>query len=116
MFDLGRSYAPNYQCVENESFKTIIARGEDPSNPEHIRGCGDIGMSVAFHIFYQIMVSQIFLNLFIAIIIDSFFGRSEIESLPAQDVSFLSYVNCWSEFDPEATKFINTNQLDPFIK
>ena len=76
-----------------------------------MKGCGDIGLALVFHIFFQIMVSQIFLNLFVAIIIDTFFGQSEIESMPASELTIQAFVRIWSEFDTEATKFLPTHDL-----
>jgi len=48
------------------------------------KGCGKKEIAVGFHIFFQIMVSQIFLNLFIAIIVDSFIGQTDAFNLPVQ--------------------------------
>ena len=61
------------QCVESEDYDSIVARGDDPMKIDGPKGCGT-GFSIAFHLLFQIVVSQVFLNLFIAIIIDTFFG------------------------------------------
>jgi hypothetical protein len=47
-------------------------------------------------------VSQVFLNLFIAIIVDTFFGQNEKENMPATELTIAAFVKIWSEFDPTA--------------
>ena len=44
--------------------------------------CGSPAVAFGYHMSFQIIVSQVFLNIFIAIIIDSFAGQSEAFNLP----------------------------------
>lgn len=85
MFESAKGNSILYQCVEDESYESIIARGGDPTDHNSTRGCGPTYITFSFHILYQVIVSQIFLNLFIAIIIDSFFGQNDIANLPVHD-------------------------------
>lgn len=73
MFDSSQSFSILYECKEDEDYYSIIARGDDPEDVYGPKGCGN-GFAVVFHILFQVIVSQVFLNLFIAIIIDAFFG------------------------------------------
>lgn len=73
MFDSSQPRSILYQCIENEDYYTIIERGDDPTDTYGPKGCGN-PFAVAFHLLFQVIVSQVFLNLFIAIIIDAFFG------------------------------------------
>ena len=73
MFDSSQSFSILYECKEEEDYYSIIARGDDPGDVYGPKGCGN-GFAVVFHILFQVIVSQVFLNLFIAIIIDAFFG------------------------------------------
>lgn len=73
MFDSARSYSILNQCVADESYEAIVARGEDPAEFMSPKGCGS-SVAIGFFVLFQILVGQIFLNLFIAIIIDAFFG------------------------------------------
>lgn len=75
MFDSSRQYSIYYQCVDGEDYDSIIAAGRDPHDTYGPKGCGN-SFAIAFHLLFQIIVSQVFLNLFIAIIIDAFFGQS----------------------------------------
>ena len=77
MFDSSQPYSIMYQCNENEDYYSIIARGDDPTDVYGPKGCGT-GFAVYFHILFQVIVSQVFLNLFIAIIIDAFFGQTDL--------------------------------------
>jgi len=47
-------------------------------------------------------VSQVFLNLFIAIIIDAFFGQTDLGSMPIKEKTIEDYKKIWSDFDKEA--------------
>ena len=80
MFDSSRSYSILYQCVEGEDYDSIVAAGRDPSELTGPKGCGS-DFAIAFHLLFQIIVSQVFLNLFIAIILEAFFGQSTSSSL-----------------------------------
>jgi hypothetical protein len=44
------------------------------NNGKVMNGCGNTGIAVAFFYTFTVIVCQIFLNLFIAVIIDSFLG------------------------------------------
>jgi len=84
MFDSSQSRSILYQCEEVEEFDTIVARGDDPTDTYGPKGCGT-GFAVAFHLLFQVIVSQVFLNLFIAIIIDAFFGQSGLADMPVKE-------------------------------
>lgn len=84
MFDSSRPRSILFQCNEIEDYDSIVADGRDPSDLMGPKGCGKKEIAVGFHIFFQIMVSQIFLNLFIAIIVDSFIGQTDAFNLPVQ--------------------------------
>lgn len=68
MFDLARTYSPEYQCREDETYETMMANGGQPF------ACGNPVVSYVFFVLFHIIVFQIFVNLFIAIIIDAFLG------------------------------------------
>ena len=72
-------------------------------------------MAYTFFVLFHILVSQIFVNLFIAIIIDAFLGQSNQFNLPIEPYSLYEFVNIWAKYDPEATGFISIHDLEPFI-
>ena len=57
-------------------------------------------------------MSQIFLNLLIAVIIDSFFGSTDAANLPVNERAIEAYPDIWSKYDPEKTGFILCSQLE----
>lgn len=73
MLESSQSRSLLFQCEEEESYEKIVERGDDPLDTYGPKGCGT-GFAIVFHLLFQIIVSQVFLNLFIAIIIDAFFG------------------------------------------
>ena len=64
---------------------------------------------------FQILVSQIFMNLFIAVIIDAYVYESDQHNQSITPYSLLEFIDVWSEFDPEATGFIEIKRLEEFI-
>jgi len=71
MFDLSRTYSADYQCRDNETYETAML------NNMETFACGSPVISYGFFIMFHILVSQIFMNLFVAIIIDAFLGQSD---------------------------------------
>jgi hypothetical protein len=59
---------------------------------------------------------MIFLNLFIAILVDSFVGTSESFKLPVKQNDFDHFITLWAELDPDATGFIRIYQLNKLLK
>ncbi len=68
-------------------------------------GCGS-PIAFGFFLSFQILVSQIFVNLFIAIIIDGFLGQSNQFELPIEQYSLYEFVKIWTKYDSEASGFI----------
>jgi hypothetical protein len=52
---------------------------------------------------------MIFLNLFIAILIDCYVGTTEAFNLPVKNYEFDIFIEYWSNFDPKATGYIALN-------
>ena len=55
------------------------------------------------------------MNIFIAIILDSFAGQADAFNLPVKQNAVDDFVGIWSKYDPGATKFINANDLEQLI-
>ena len=108
MFDFARTYSQTNQCRENETYETMMQNGGEPNS------CGSPLLSYTYFVLFSI-VFQIFLNLFIAIIIDVFLGRSEQEKIAVQKNSLQEFVNVWSVYDPDASGFIKISEFENFI-
>ena len=111
MFDSAQPRSLLYQCVEEEDYQSIVDRGDDPTDTYGPKGCGT-GFAIVFHLCFQVIVSQVFLNLFIAIIIDAFFGQST--DLPIKEKSVEDYQRIWSDYDKDATGMIPLKEL-PYL-
>ena len=62
------------------------------------------------------MITQIFLNLFIAIIIDAFMGVSESFELPVSQMALEEFAEIWSlKYDPNGTSFMPTKRLEELL-
>jgi hypothetical protein len=62
MFAMARKDGPNYTCVDNPTYDQIQDNDGDPN------GCGE-DAAFAFYISYLLIVAFVFLNLFIAVIL-----------------------------------------------
>lgn len=61
------------------------------------------------------IVSQIFLNLFIAIVIDSFSNKAEDFALPVTDMDVVIFGEVWSKFDRDSSGYIPLIRIEEFI-
>lgn len=52
-----------------------------------------------------------FLNLFIAIMIDAFFGQTDMAKMSVKEKTLEDFQNLWSKYDPNATGFITIKDL-----
>ena len=77
--------------------------------------CGSPAASYIFFIFFNILVTQVFINLLIAIIIDAFLEQTDHFQLPIKKYEIQDFVETWQEFDPEATGFILIKDLNRFM-
>ena len=114
MFDLAQQKSIHNHCVEEEDYYSILAAGRDPSDVYGPRKCGS-WISILFHLAFQIVISQVFLNLFIAIIIDAFFGQNDLALLPISSKSIEDFQHVWGDYDKDATGFIDIDKLDAFL-
>ena len=56
------------------------------------------------------------MNLVIAIIVDAFTGVLATEKLPINDKLIDEFVKIWSEYDPEATNYIEVHLMDNLLE
>jgi hypothetical protein len=78
-------------------------------------GCGSQQLAFLYFVSYTFVVNLVFLKIFIAIILQGF------EDTQTQDGRLFNhdmndkFREVWTEFDPEATTFIQLWQLRPFL-
>ena len=78
MFDVARGHSIDFECYDDQSYEDIVAAGGQPFT------CGSQTSAFAFFLLFQVIVSQVFLNLFVAIIIDSFLVQTDLSSSPVK--------------------------------
>lgn len=98
MFDSRQPKSILFQCNEDEDYASIVADGRDPTKWDDTRGCGT-PFAVVFHLLFQVVVSQVFLNLFVAVIIDAFFGQTDLANLPVKERQIDDFKQIWSCYD-----------------
>ena len=93
MFDSARGRSIMFQCRAEEDYYTWMENGGTIYDAFM---CGSPGIAFAYHMSFQIIVSQVFLNIFIAIIIDSFAGQAEGFNLPVIQTDIDDFVTIWA--------------------
>jgi len=102
MMDANRPRSILFQCNEDPDYNSILANGMMAD------GCGN-SFAVPYFYSFTLVVSQIFLNLFIAIIIDSFLGQSDAFALPVNQNDIDEFCDCWQHYDPDARGYIEAH-------
>lgn len=96
MFDMARKKTITFQCESSFTYDDLLMTKDN-----HTNKCGT-GASYAYFLAYVLIVTQIFLNLFIAVIIDSFISQTEASELPVEQNDIDIFVEIWQIFDNNA--------------
>lgn len=110
MFDMARQKSILFQCQDSQDYDSLVA------NNMQTNKCGSGLASFGYFISYVIIVMQIFLNLFIAIIIDSFISQSDASESPVQKSDLEIFVEQWKQIDIMASGHIKCKQLEQFVR
>ena len=94
----------NFDCDPSPTFESIKANGGEPN------GCGS-AFSYLYFVLFTLIVSIIFLNLFVAVILNGFTSSNEEEGISKFKEKIAKVKKIWQEYDPEATGFISVNQF-----
>jgi hypothetical protein len=70
------------------------------------QGCGNKPVSILFFFSYLILITLVFLNLFIAIILNGYFETCDQEASNLNKDLLGQFADAWSRLDPDATGFI----------
>ena len=68
-----------------------------------------------YFISFQVIVSQVFLNLFIAIVVDTFVAMKAAHELPVTQLDIDTFVDIWCKYDPTATGYIHWRKLEDLV-
>lgn len=77
--------------------------------------CGKPALAYGFFISFIIFCVQVFLNLFVAVIVDAFANQAAKAELPVQSIDIEIFEDVWKQFDGEATGFVKTSEIEELI-
>lgn len=77
--------------------------------------CGKTAIAYFFFVSFIIFCVQVFLNLFVAVIVDSFGNQAAKAELPVQAMDVEIFCEIWRDFDGEAKGYIKTTEIEDFI-
>jgi len=82
-------------------------------NCREINGCEADASAYAYFFSFIIIVSFVILNMFVAVVLQAFEESNEGELLAPAELDH--FVSVWSEFDPDASWFINASDVQRFL-
>jgi hypothetical protein len=63
----------------------------------------------------MIIIGNVFLNLFMAIVVDKFTENAQSEDSPVEKHDFVEFLDVWKIYDPEGSGYIAINDFDDFL-
>jgi hypothetical protein len=98
------------QCIPDPSYADYINAGYATV------GCGSFRGSVLYFYSYLLVVKLVFLNLFVAVILDGFDVVSLQESRTLNSDVLERVREAWGDFDPQASGFIKIRDFEQFMR
>jgi hypothetical protein len=98
-----------YDCVTDPTYDDYKANSYKPV------GCGKLGSTTIYFSSFVLIVSLVFLNLFIAIILLGFSDSSDDEQFVFSADTTDRFTDIWAKFDPDATSYIPCEDLEDFL-
>lgn len=78
--------------------------------------CGSAAGAPLYFLSFFILSSLLMLNLLVAIILDNFGDTQTFENCAVQHGDLSIFSKMWSEFDPKATGFMDSHDLERFLR
>ena len=90
---------------------SLVEQTYEQKQADGIQGCGS---SAAYYFFigFILIVSLVFLNLFIAIILEGFAASSTEQSIRVGEDAINSFIHHWRKYDPYAIGMISIDDLE----
>lgn len=104
-----RGHSIRFQCVTNPSYADYEENGHKPV------GCGQPVLGLIFFFSFVILVSLIFLNLFIAIILQKYTETQDNRETVFNPELSENFRDTWAQYDPDATGFLPITRLKSFL-
>lgn len=102
-------------CVQSTPFDPSVCGFTERVDCTPLRGCGS-WVAIPFLVVFTMTVSFVFLNLFVAIILDGFSHSQEGNDSALTERQFEAFVSHWANFDEKATCFIPVSDLEDFFQ
>ena len=117
--DLMYEFANSNDCDPNLadrpwSEKYYMCGYSDAETCEPITGCGS-GSAYVYFMSFTLLVTFVFLNLFIAVILEGF-GDTDDDEMMLSEADFRDFVTMWEKYDPDADCMMKTTDLVSFIQ
>ena len=109
MNDYARPYSLDFHCQQDPSYDDYAANGFTT------QGCGT-AFSYFYFVTFMLIVTLIFLNLFVAIILEGFESTSEIEEQRVSEANVEGFLDAWQILVPNGGKYLKLKKLDRFIE
>jgi hypothetical protein len=93
--------------TEEPTYEQIKADG--------VHMCGNAVAATAFFTSFMVLGAVIFLNMFIAIILEGFEYSQQEESMRINDFILEKFINCWKKYDLLGTSMIDIKDLEELI-
>uniref|UniRef100_A0A8D1WJ94 Sodium channel protein n=1 Tax=Sus scrofa TaxID=9823 RepID=A0A8D1WJ94_PIG len=99
----------------------ILNSGPPDCDPEKdhpgssVKGdCGNPSVGIFFFVSYIIISFLVVVNMYIAVILETFSVATEESAEPLSEDDFEMFYEVWEKFDPDATQFIEFSKLSDF--
>lgn len=109
MNSLSRINSEDFVCIDNPTYEDFKNADFKP------QGCGNPFLAQVFFITYIFLVGLIFLNLFIAIILQGYYQATEMEKQVVNSEIMHKYRDAWAQFDQDATGFMEANRFSDLM-
>ncbi len=93
MHDVSRQKAQYFDCAYYPNYNDIMNNGGEPN------GCG-LAYAPIFCAVLELIVTFIFLNLFVAIVVSSMMDITKLSESVLSDDKLQKFQSVWQEFDP----------------
>lgn len=95
-------------CIQNPDFDDFVKAGNEPI------GCG-VPWAAYFFLSYILVIMLIFLNLFVAVILQGFEETDQKNSRKFNAETTDQFRDAWARFDPKGTSFIKKQDFSKFM-
>ena len=98
-----------HDCMQEET--------SDEDSCSGVEECGAIGYAVPYWLSFVITAASVFLNIFIAVILNNFgeVVESEKQDIFITDDDLANYEKTWARFNPYGEEFLETKKIPDFL-